>query len=292
MSEIYTLLSLILSAFCALFLFWRAAKRELVEAQLIFDICAIFLLGAIFGRVSDFLVRQEYYNWSLAKLFFFNVTPGFDMYGAFLGGLVAVALFLRRRKQNFWFALDLATSGLVFGAFVFTMLNFLFGNFFGKSSNQSITFPILAFGYFVIFWALKRFEKKKKHRGFLACFCLTSFSLLNLTVIFIFFDKNLTISRYILILMTAIFIFCSVSWYLLAKRKIANDFKDLFASIMLSVFRMRRVLTNIREADNLAKTIVLSPLSLAKLAFYLVKYVGREFYISVVDLLSAFGVRR
>lgn len=288
--NIVEIFALFLSAGLGLFLFWRTARRELLDLQFIFDASAIFLLGTIFGRITDFIARFDYYNWSLAKLIFFNVYPGFDFYGAFFGGLLASALFLRNKKYNFWFVLDLAASSLAFGAFIYTILSLAYAKFLYKNGIFSSELVFLALGYFVIFWAIKRFEKKKRHQGFYACFFLISFSLLNLANNWFFGDKNIISYNYTLGLMSGVLIFSTISWYLLSKRKLINDFKDFFAKAVLSVFRIRRILTNIREADNLARSIVLSPLYLAKLVYFLVKYVSREIYVSIVDLFSAFGV--
>lgn len=288
--NIVEIFALFLSAGLGLFLFWRTARRELLDLQFIFDASAIFLLGTIFGRITDFIARFDYYNWSLAKLIFFNVYPGFDFYGAFFGGLLASALFLRNKKYNFWFVLDLAASSLAFGAFIYTILSLAYAKFLYKNGIFSSELVFLALGYFVIFWAIKRFEKKKRHQGFYACFFLILFSLLNLANNWFFGDKNIISYNYTLGLMSGVLVFSTISWYLLSKRKLNNDFKDFFAKAVLSVFKTRRILTNIREADNLARSIVLSPLYLAKLVYFLVKYVSREIYVSIVDLLSAFGV--
>lgn len=287
--ELYSILTLIFASFIGLFLFWRSAKRELIDSQLTFDILGVFIMGSIFGRVVDFAVRSDYYQWSFARLLFFNVYKGFDFFGAFLGGCFAVFLFLRSKKLNFWLVLDLAAAALAFGAFVYAALQFVLDKYI-KGLGTSSTALYSSLGYFIIFWALKKFEKKKKHKGFYACFYLVSFSLLNLVVLLAFGIRNSYVFWYVLVLMSTIFMFSAVSWYLFSKRKLKNDLKSFFGTTALSVFKIKRIFTNIREADNLARSIILSPMLVVKGALFLVKYVSREIYLSARDVLSAFGV--
>ena len=61
---------------------------------------------------------------------------------------------------------------------------------------------------------------------------------------------------------------------------------------MLSILKLRRVATNIKEADNSAKAVVLSPYYLVKGAYFLVKYIVREIGQSLIDLKRSFGLRK
>ncbi len=289
---IYTVFAFLLAMFFGLFLFWRAGKRELIEGQILFDSFFFFLVGSLMGRIVDFFVRIDFYHWSISKLLFFNVYHGFDFFGAFFGGLLAVYFYLREKKQNYWLIFDCATSGMAFAMFLYKLLQFVLEKFILKMADFSFVKLYIAFGYFLIFWAIKKFEKKKKHKGFLASFFLISFSTLNLIVLFYFKNLSKINYFYILFLMLAVLLATSVYWYLLSKRKINSDIKNLFSTIVLVLFKLKRLFTNLKEADNTAKVIVLGPLYIAKWLYFLVKYMGREIYVSLLDMLSAFGLSK
>jgi len=74
----------------------------------------------------------------------------------------------------------------------------------------------------------------------------------------------------------------------LAKRQPWQDLKMIFAAFLLAVFKLRRMITSIKEADNVSKVILLSPYYLAKSLLLLVKLIGREIAFSFVDLVSVF----
>src|SRR3990167_4511204 len=109
------------------FLFWRASKYELVDPQDIFDVMLLFGVGALLGgRIGDFLVRYDYYQWSFFKLFFFNSYWGLDFYFAVLGGIVAAWIYLKNKKENFWFVADLAGAPFVFSLSLYYGLAYTF----------------------------------------------------------------------------------------------------------------------------------------------------------------------
>ena len=87
-----------------------------------------------------------------------------------------------------------------------------------------------------------------------------------------------------------ILIFAVPVWYVLAKRKIKEDVRAFFALVLLSLFKTKRVLFSIGEANNLAKYIVLSPYLLVKALYFLVKLVGREVIGGLGDFVHALGV--
>lgn len=283
-------IAIFLGLFFGLFFYWRAAKRELVGNQLIFDTVAVFLFGAaIGGRVIDFLVRYDFYSWSLKKFLFFNAYWGFDIRGAFLGGLILVWFYLRTKKDNFWDIFDYAAQGFAFGAFLFYVMSFV-GVFL--KSELVLGSAIYTLGYFLIFWAIKRMEKQKKHRGFFACFFLVTLSLLAAAELIIHDEFVLINNWWPLTFTVFLFLSSSVFWYFIAKRALLQDVKSAFGFLLLFFFKTFRTLTNIKEADSVARTIILSPLSVAKGLYNLVKYLGREIYLTFSDVKQAFGARK
>ncbi len=275
------------------FLFWRSSRYELVDSQDIFDVILLFLLGALFlGRVGDFLVRPDLYKWSFARLFFFNVFRGFDWYLAFLGGASAVWFYMKNRRESFWFVFDLAAAPIIFSlSLYFTVVYVIAISAKGLTANwQGL---ILAFYYFIVFWALKRLEKRKRHRGFFACMAI--FSIACSSLAFGIFPTSRIFTGYVtyqFIWGFLMLIYVVPSWYILAKRKISNDFKSFFAGILLSVFKTKRVIFSTREADGVAKVIVLSPFTLVKGAWFLVKLVSREVAGGLLDFVHALGIGR
>lgn len=287
--QLLTFLSVFLAIFFGVFLFWRAGRRELVDSQLLFDVVTFFGLGALLaGRLVDFFVRWDFYEWSIRRLVFFNVYSGFDIWGAMLGGVSLVWLYLRQKRASFWEIFDMAASGMAFCTFTYLFFKSLQ---MGLGANYKVFVAWLyTTSYLILFWSIKRFEKQKKHRGFFVCFFLFFSSVLNITFIILKSGINFTNYWWPLSFSLVILVVSAFSWYLLSKRKIIRDIETFFGAILLTTFKLRRVITSVREADNSARVIILSPLFLVKGLYYLVKYMGREIYLSFVDLAHAFGV--
>lgn len=282
--------SVFVSAILGVFFYWRAARRELVDNQTIFDTVVAFFLGAfIVGRVVDFLVRPDFYSWSFKKLVFFNAFWGFDVYGAALGGVVALWLYLRLKRDNFWDILDFAVVGLSFGLFFYFALDFLRLAISRADFAGSLSW---AAGYLAIFWAVKRLSKQKRHGGFFANVFLVMASAISLVLVF--WEDNFEVpdTWWPVAFLVFVFLVSLFNWYMLSKRKLFSDIKSFFGATLLFIFKTIRIFTNIGEADNTARAVVLSPFYLVKGAYFLVKYLGREIYMSFVDIVHAFGVKR
>ena len=276
-----------------LFLFWRAGRHELVDSQTLLDTAAVFFMGAlIIGRVTDFIVRYDFYKWSIRRLIFFNAFSGFDLYGALVGGLILVFLFLRSKRENFWYIFDFAAQGFAFCAFVYSLVLFILGTKYFFDIGNGLNQLLYTIGYLVIFWAVKKFELRKKHKGFSACFFIVSNGFLNLGMVILF--KNIPGERatWVMVFSSLSVILGTIGWYLLSKRKLFVDVKTTFGASLLFLFKLKRILTNLGEANNLARILVLSPFLVVKWVYFLVKYIGRELYLSIVDFVHAFGIGR
>ena len=267
------------------FLFWRSGRRELIEAELLLDIMVVSSVGAlILARIVDFIARPEIYQWSILRLVFFNEYPGFDPWGALLGFYLASFLYLRVRKESFWQVLDLAAAPVAFSIFLVFLsyyLASLANNFWINPSLYEV------FAYFVVFWLLARFGKKRRHAGFFVCLFVVLVSLVALAKYYVERGRSLELTLSFLFGLVA-----TACWYILAKRKVFTDLKSLFALTLLVIFRLKRALSDISEADNLAKSIVLSPYLFSKLVWYFVKWIGHEIVLGFSDLIGAFGLRR
>lgn len=286
-------LALLVSFMFAIFLFWRASRYELVDSQDIFDVVLLFGLGAlVFGRIGDFLVRYDFYKWSLVRLFFFNAFFGFDYYIAFLGGAFVVWFYLKNRRENFWFVADLAAAPITISISLYFAITYLFSAIVNRGFTLYSQNLFLTSCFFVVFWILKRLEKRKRHRGFFACFALLGIAGCGLLGYFLFPEAKIVLANapYRLIASSVVLSFVIPAWYILAKRKIKEDIRTFFALVLLSLFKTKRVLFSVGEANNLARTIVLSPYLLVKGVLFLVKLMSREVLGGFVDFVHALGV--
>lgn len=289
--------AIILAVIFGLFLFWRAGRRELIESEFLFDAAIICGLGALVaGRLFDFMLRFDFYQWSLARLIFFNVYKGFDLYGALIGALIFLSIFLRGKKKFFWLAFDLGVAPVAFAAsIVFASKLIISGVILKPADFPAARLNLFYFaGFFLIFWTLKRLEARKRHPGFFGCVFLILFSIFNLAVLTFASWSNLTkaVTSYNFVVLVSILLFGLISWYLLAKREIKDDLKGFIAILLLLVFKTRRVLTNLGEANHIARSVVLLPYNLVKGAYFLVKLIGHEIYVSFLDVMNAFGIKR
>src|SRR3989338_804207 len=56
-----------------LFLFWRAAKHEFVDEEIVFDTLVICLVSSLFfARIFEFTTNSVIYKWSFSNFFFLN----------------------------------------------------------------------------------------------------------------------------------------------------------------------------------------------------------------------------
>ncbi|MBI2327345.1 prolipoprotein diacylglyceryl transferase [Candidatus Curtissbacteria bacterium] len=258
----------LLAIFSFAFLFWRAGEYEYIETELLFDILIIWAIGAlVFARLFDFVFNFASYGWSLPRLIFFNVYGGFDAWGALFGAFFSGFLFLRKKKI-FFSVFDLAAAPAVFGLFIYSLGNLMRGGF-------------EAIGYFAVFCVLKRLEVHKRHKGFFACFAVVSTAAVSL----IFYRPDIFDFR--LLRPVGFLILCLAFWYILAKRSVKRDFKNILGFLLLVVFGARRVLTNVGEADKFARDIILFPFYFGKVLLFFVRLIAREIYLGTLGMVKA-----
>ncbi|KKS04873.1 MAG: Prolipoprotein diacylglyceryl transferase [Candidatus Curtissbacteria bacterium GW2011_GWA2_41_24] len=139
------------------FLYWRAGRHELFESNILFDLLTIaFVGGLIFGRIFDFLLSANIYQWSITRLIFFNIYGSFNWWGALFGAIVSGQIYLKSQKINFWQIFDLASAPIVFGVALcsigFYVVGLLSKNIFSLSLYKFL-------GYLVIFWFMKNLAR-------------------------------------------------------------------------------------------------------------------------------------
>ena len=287
-----------------LFLYWRAAKHEFVDEEIIFDTLVICTISALFSaRVFEFITHPALYRWSIANFFFLNTISGLNLWGALFGTILAGKLYLRNKKYNFWQIFDLAAAPLALFLSIYKLGLFLGSEGiltkreFLKNIPDSVFQAIL---FFVLFWVLKRLEKQKKHVGFFTSFFIVFFSFINLSAFYLGqlgFLKHaesayfFSVVSYLEIFAGIFLFFGIVSWYILAKRKPKGDIKGLLAFCLLLIFRFKRSVTSVSEADQIAKAVVLLPYNLGKLILKVFWMTAKEIISGFVDFAHALGLK-
>ncbi len=281
-----------LSIFMAIFLFWRAGVHELLDSEFILDIVIVSSLGGlVVGRIWDFLVRFDKYQFLPARLVFFNAFPGIDFAGILLGFCLATFVFTRSKKINFLEVFDLAAAPIVFAQ---SLVNIgRFGLSFLVSKNVDLASLYFGLGYFVIFWALKRLGKRKRRAGFFACFYLVSISILEIGL---FWTKSSIVLGglfpYRLVLGIGLLVFSCLFWYACAHRNLKKDTKAVFSFILLFILKAKRMAVSADESGNLARFIILSPYHLAKSVLKIIKFLGSEALGGLGDFLIVLGIKK
>ncbi len=296
--------SLLLAVFSCAFLFWRAGRHEFIESDALLDIFLVGAIGAFIGsRLMDFVVRFDAYQWSFSRLIFFNVYRGADFYGALVGMAVLTYFYLKGKRLEFWKILDLSAAPLVFSMFIFSLGGFIRDALTGAvkipgsvRTISGLAIPVsfyFAILYLAVFIFIKRLWLRKRHTGYFACFYLASIAVVDLVLFFARRDVFYILRMpYQLIMPAFVLLMSSAIWYLLAKRSFRSDIKAFFAFVLLSVFNIKKTLTNINEAGKFAKNIVFSPYFLLRSIFLIVGGLLRQIWFSFCDLLLALGVRK
>ena len=136
-------LFLAMGAFLAVFIGWRLAKTYDIEEAKIFDTALVnFLGGVIAARLYTVLLNREVYD-SLEKVIMINRYSGLSFWGGLLGGTLALWLFTRRAKLNFWQIADFTAVGVIMGISLGDFGCFFGGCAYGAVSNLPIAIPVV-----------------------------------------------------------------------------------------------------------------------------------------------------
>jgi len=273
-----------------LFLFWRACRHELVDSEEAFDLIVVGLAGAIFfSRLADLVFHNSPASWSIDRFVFFNKFGSFDFYGALFGIIFALILFLKSKKTNLWFVLDLIAAPLVFGQALISLGSFLVERNIVKDYLSLYYF----IGYFLIFLVLKRLAARKRHFGFFISFYLVSISLLDMLV-FKFKTQVVYLGKapYELLAPAVILTLAAINWHYLAKRSWREEFKKVLGFILLSVFRMKRMLLSSDEAGKFSKSLILFPYYLIRAMGAILLVMGKEIKLGVFEFLYVIGFKK
>lgn len=259
-------------------------------SQEAFDLIAVASGGAlVFARIFDLIFRNSSQSWSVARLVFFNRYGSFDFYGAIVGIMLAIFVFLRSKKTQVWFVLDLAAAPIVFAQAIITM-----GNFLGEGSlKNNPTSLYYFFAYLLIFLVLKRLAAKKRHVGLFFSFYLVSIAFLDMVLFKFKADIHyLGKAPYELMAPAVIFTLALVNWHFLAKRSFKDEGKRIVGFTLLSVFRTKRMLASTDEAGKLSKSIILFPYYMLRMMLMMILLIAREIKLGFLEFLYVLGFRK
>ncbi|MEX2027940.1 MAG: prolipoprotein diacylglyceryl transferase family protein [Candidatus Curtissbacteria bacterium] len=291
-SGLFYLAVVLLAVFIGVFLFWRAGRHELIDSELLLDsVIVAFFGGLVFGRIWDFLIRADRYDFSLSRLIFFNAFPGIDFAGILLGFSFATALFLRKKKVSFFEIFDLAVSKIAFAQSIISLGRFAIGAVFIRSRDLSALY--FGLGYFLIFWVLARLSKRKRHTGFFTSLYLVGNAVLEIAL---FWTRRDVVYigqiPYKLALGVALLAFSLIFWYVSARRNFRKDSRTITAAIFLSLMRLKRTVVSVEEIGNLARLLILFPYYLTRKILLVLKFLGLEIASGLADFLVILGLKK
>lgn len=273
----------------AIFLYWRAGRHELYDSDLLFDLGLFSAAGGlIFSRIFAFFTNFDFFNFDFFRLISFYKYWGFSFLGFLFGLILFGFLFLRKRKENIWHILDFSVPAIVCAQALYYFLNFVVSNVNSPFYLTSAVFYIL---FFVV---LKRLSARKRHMGFFASIFIVAngaFYIVRLIIGGQFGTYDLETNLKLLISF-GFLLFGAVNWYLLSKRKIKNDIKNLFAAILLGAFKFKKTLTSLDEAGNVSKNVILFPYFILQFILVSLRGLLREVNQTFREFLYILGLKK
>lgn len=125
-------------------LVWRLARAWDLDEEKVLDLTILtFFGGVIFSRIYFVWEHLSLFLSSPLKIFLFTKTPGFSLWGAFLGGWLTLYFFSRKFKINFWQAADIAAVGFLGGLVLKNLGCLLGGCDIGITSKFFLAVPMI-----------------------------------------------------------------------------------------------------------------------------------------------------
>lgn len=125
--------------------YWIALKlapRFKITEKVVTDILIWFSVGAVIGARIYYVI----YNWSYYGKNVFDIIKiwngGLAVHGVMIGGFLAVLLYCKLKKLNFWLIADLGATALVAGQIIGRWGNYFNQEIFGKPTNLPWGIPI------------------------------------------------------------------------------------------------------------------------------------------------------
>jgi phosphatidylglycerol---prolipoprotein diacylglyceryl transferase len=132
---------LVLALLLGSFMIWRIIRLYDVEAEKVFDLIFLTLIGGVLGaRLYYILTNLNKFDSPIKVLDIFH-HPGLPFWGAFLGGFLTLMFFIRKFKIQMFQVLDISTVGF-FIALSISSLGCFFGSCeYGVQSNLGMAVP-------------------------------------------------------------------------------------------------------------------------------------------------------
>lgn len=133
-----------LAILICLFLVLYLAKKNNLSSDDIYDLAFWLVIGGVIGaRLYEvFILDWSYYANNLSAIFKIW-QGGLAIHGAIIGGGLAVWLWSKKNKKDFWKLLDLIAVVLPLGQAIGRWGNYFNQELFGKPTNWLIGIPIL-----------------------------------------------------------------------------------------------------------------------------------------------------
>lgn len=178
-----------LGMIAGLLLTLKEAKRKRIDTGSVYNLfILIFIMSMIGGRIFYVLLFLPYYI--MQPLDIFKIWQGgMVFYGGVLFALLAMLIYLRKKKINFWRFADIAAPGTALGIFIGRIGCFLigdhigaktslpFGSYYGNEEflrhEPSLYLSLNGLVLFIVLWLLR---KKFKNVGALGALFLIWYS--------------------------------------------------------------------------------------------------------------------
>lgn len=133
---------IVLAIIIALVITMLLAKKKSLSSDIVFDMAIWLLIGGIIGaRLYETILELPYYIQSpqeIVKIWH----GGLAIHGALLGGLIALFIFSRIKKFNFWHILSLTLPGVAIAQAIGRWGNWFNQELFGLPTNSLLGIPI------------------------------------------------------------------------------------------------------------------------------------------------------
>lgn len=287
-------LVLALSIFLGVFLYWRAGRHELHESHFLLDLGFFSVFGGLLmGRLFAFILEFESFNFSIYKLIFFHIFPGFNFWGFLTGLLVFGQIFLRRKKESVWSIFDFAAVAIVFSTLFFYLFDFI-THFLLKGQANLVVLGGFVFNT-ILFITLKRLSAIKRHQGFFSgmYFLATGLFLGSVAVFEVLGDFDFKVSTIIKVGVPLVYaILGGIVSYKFSKRNLKNDLKGFFALLLLNLFNFKRAITSADEAGSIAKNVLFLPYFIFRLILVLLRMLANELSKTIWEFLYILGLKK
>ncbi|NCN07916.1 prolipoprotein diacylglyceryl transferase [Candidatus Falkowbacteria bacterium] len=132
-----------LAILSGLVLILRLAKQKNISVDQVYDLASWSIISGILGaRLYEvFIINWDYYVNNLSAIFKIW-QGGLAIHGAIIGGALAVFVWSKKNKFNFWQLVDLIAVALPLGQAIGRWGNYFNQELFGLPTNWSIGIPI------------------------------------------------------------------------------------------------------------------------------------------------------